>query len=340
MNRKVFIQIPANRPSGGVKVVNQLVNLFREHNYESYIVLPRDVYQANWLENPAPTINIDKMKILCERNDIVIDNWLDENTINETRKLKAQTKVFYSQGCTYYKSQYLVGDELFKSDLGYTHFWAVSNDSSNYLINKYSRLKKLYLVSPYFEFKIAENISKNIKRENKILCFSRKGIRYIMLAKLFFNKKIKFNVVNNFTEKECYELMSSNKFFLHTAVGVKNRQLRNIYYFLRGKKENIYSVISPYGYKEGFPLPAAEAVLCGSIVIGFAMGGGLEWMSPSTCFLAKDRSCFSLIKNIQAALSASNEELDIMRGNAFRAISKFNKEHTWRQIETFLNEIN
>ena len=29
MSRKVFVQIPANHPSGGIKVANQLVNLFR-----------------------------------------------------------------------------------------------------------------------------------------------------------------------------------------------------------------------------------------------------------------------------------------------------------------------
>jgi len=38
MRKKVFVQIPNNNPSGGIKVTNQLVNLFQEHNYESYVV--------------------------------------------------------------------------------------------------------------------------------------------------------------------------------------------------------------------------------------------------------------------------------------------------------------
>ena len=92
-------------------------------------------------------------------------------------------------------------------------------------------------------------------------------------------------------------------------------------------------------YKEGFPLPPAEAAMCGSIVIGFHMGGGLEWMSSSTCFPAKDRSYLSLMEKIREALSASDDELHTMRENAFRAVNKFNKEHTWQQIETFLSEL-
>jgi len=339
MRRKVFVQIPTNHPSGGIKVANQLVNLFREYGYESYIVLPHDLYQADWLIHPAPTINIARMRELCESNDIVIDNWIDKNTINETKKLKAKIKVYYSQGCTFYRTKTLIGDEHLKSDLGYTHFWVVSNDSFKYLANKYPRIKKWYLVNPYFEFDIAKKILEKIKRENKILCLSRKGKMYITLAKLFFDNRIKFNIVNTFTERECYELMASHKFFLHTAVGVNKRYFKNICNYIVGRKQNIMSIVSPVGHKEGFPLPAAEAAMCGAIVIGFAMGGGLEWMSPSTSFLAKDRSYFSLIKKIKEALSASDGQLNKIKENAMKAVSRFNKKHTWQQIETFLSEI-
>jgi len=95
MKRKVFIQLPGNNPSGGVKVGNQLVNLFREHNYESYVVLPSEVYQADWLINPAPTIGIAKMREIVQRNDIVIDNWPDKRTLAPLLRLKAKTKIFY-----------------------------------------------------------------------------------------------------------------------------------------------------------------------------------------------------------------------------------------------------
>jgi len=344
MNRKIFVQIPSNDPSGGVKVANQLVNLFREHDYESYVVLPNEIQQADWLICPAPTINIYKMKKLCEKSSIVIDNWVDKNTISESAKLKANAKVFYAQGCTFPKSKYLMGDSFLKKDTPYTHFWAVSKDSLIYLKLKYQRVQNWYLVNPYFDLEFIEQNTSDIQRKDKIVCLSRKGKSYIQMSQFLFDSKIKFEIINRkFTEKEFYQLCASSKFFLSTAIGINNHCIKNFMkIFLNNFREKKYELIThviPLGHKEGFPLPPTEAALCGSVVIGFAMGGGLEWMSPSTCFLAKDRSYFSLIKKIKEALSASDEELDTMRENAFKAVSKFDKKRTWRQIKVFLKNI-
>jgi len=347
MTRKIFVQVPSNNPSGGVKVANQLVNLFQEHDYESYIVLPHEVYLADWLIKPAPTINIAKMQKLCEDNDIIVDNWPDRVTTNASMRAKARTKVFYMQGCTFPRSKDLIGDNYFKRDIGYTHFWVVSTDSMEYLKKQYSNAKypspeKWYLVNPYFDFESAKKIAAGVKRKSEVLALSRKGRSYIKLAKFRYGNQIKINTIDKFSEEQIYELYAEHKFFLSTAVGVDpNKQLiRNILSFLRhADLGRLVWVISPEGRREGFPLPPAEAAMCGSIVIGFAMGGGLEWMSPNTCFLAKDRSYFSLMKKIKEALIASDEQLDGMRENAFRTVSKFNKEHTWQQIEAFLSHL-
>lgn len=345
MSRKVFVQIPSNYPSGGIKVAHQLVNLFREHNYESYIVLPQKVYQADWLIYSTPTINIMRMKELCENDDIVIDNWVDKETIKETMKLKCCTKVFYAQGCTFPKSKTLIGDYFLKNDIGYTHFWTVSRDSLDYLKKTYPRVQSWHLVNPYFDLISIKQTISGIQRMNKILCLSRKGNRYIQLSQLLFGSRIKFEVIRRkFTEKEFYQLCASSKFFLNTASGVENYTYKNFVKTIlnalsKNKKYEIITYVIPSGHKEGFNLPPAEAAMCGSIGIGFAMGGGLEWMSPSSCFLAKDRSYFSLIKKVKEALSTSDEQLNAMRENAFRAVSKFNKENTWQQIETFLSNI-
>ena len=341
MTRKVFVQIPSNQPSGGIKVANQLANLFREHGYESYVVLPYDVYQANWLVHPAPVINFSRMNKICEERDIIIDNSNDKVLFTQTMQSKARIKVYYAQGCSFNKTSDTMGDDFLRNSFGYTHYWAVSNDSLKYLTYKYPRIKKWYLVSPYFEFDVVRRIIKEkVEREDKILCLPRKGKTYIWLAQFLFKDKIEFNVIDRFTEKEGYELMASCKFFLSTAIGVDRQHIRNIVRFFKyGSTKYNYSVVIPPGHNEGFNLPPAEAAMCGSIVIGFAMGGGLEWMAPDTCFLAKDRSYFSLIKRIREALSASDEEIDTMRENAFMAVSKFNKNNTWKQIEEFLSDL-
>jgi len=339
------VQIPNNRPSGGGKVANQLVNLFRENNYESYIVLPNEVYQADWLMNPAPTINIAGMKQICRSNDIIIDNWNDKYTVAETMRAKADIKIAYWQACTFCKGGNLIGDDFLINDLGYTHFWVVSKDSLNYLKKKYHRIQKWYLVNPYFELEAINQIRSGVKAKDKILCLGRKGNKYIKVAQLLFGSRIKFEVINRkFTESGFYRLCASSKFFLCTAIGIDHKYFKQFVKILLNalmmeKKYQVMSIIVPPGHKEGFSLPPAEAALCGSIVIGFAMGGGLEWMSPDTCFLAKDRSYLSLIKKIKEALSASDEDLHTIRENAFRAAKKFSKEHTWRQVEAFIQEL-
>lgn len=343
----MFIQVPSNGASGGIKVANQLVNLFREHDYDAYIVLPHEVYSADWLIKPAPTTNIAQMKKTCKSSDIVIDNWIDKDTVTETMGLKARTKVFYLQGCTFLRSRSLTGNDVLKRDLGYTHFWVVSTDSMEYLKKRYSNAKypppeKWYLVNPYFDFESAKKIAAGVEHKREVLAFSRKGRSYIKLARFRYGKKIKINTVDKFREEQAYRLYAAHKFFLSTAVGVDPRKqlIRNLFSFLRhGDLGRLIWVISPEGRREGFPLPPAEAAMCGSIVIGFAMGGGLEWMSPDTCFLAKDRNYFSLLKKIKAALSASDEELNTIRKNAYEAVTKFNKEHTWQQIKAFLSQL-
>ncbi|MCL0037612.1 hypothetical protein M1N10_01195 [Thermodesulfovibrionales bacterium] len=44
------------------------------------------------------------------------------------------------------------------------------------------------------------------------------------------------------------------------------------------------------------------------------------------------------MKKIKEALSASDEQLNTMRESAFKTVSEFNKEHTWKQVKSFLEE--
>ncbi len=334
---RIFVRVPSNAPSGGIKVANQLVNLFREKGVGSFLVVNRETHIADWMIHPAPVISIDDLMGTCKVDDIVIDNWIDQYTIETTKKLNAKIKIYYSQGSTFYKSKTLIGDDHLKRGNIYTHYWAVSSDAQKILESNYPKTGRWYLVHPYLEHDVITSIRENAKqRKDAILCLSRKGKSYILFAKVLQGHMVSFDIINRkFTEIEIYKLMARYKFFLSTAVGVKPQYIKNIVRLLIRGRTDFVKVINPY--REGFPLPPAEAALCGSIVIGFAMGGGLEWMSPSTCFLAKDRSYFSLMKKTKEALSASEEQLDAIRENAFRAVSKFNKERTWQQIEAFLS---
>lgn len=333
---RVFVRVPSNSPSGGIKVANQLVNLFRKKRVESFLVPNEEPYVADWMIHPAQVISLDRLMETCGTEDIVIDNWIDRHTVDTTEALKARVKIFYSQGSTFLKNRTLVGDSYLKTGGVYTHYWAVSADAQRILEFKYPKTGKWHLVHPYFERDAIASVRQNTnQREDALLCLARKGKSFILTAKLALGRRIKFHVINRrFTEIEIYELMARHRFFLSTAAGISPRRIKNIAKLLIRGRTSFVKVINPY--REGFPLPPAEAALCGSIVIGFAMGGGLEWMSPGTCFLAKNRSHLSIMRRSKEALSTPDEQLENMRVNAFQTLSKFNEEHTWEQIEYFL----
>jgi glycosyltransferase involved in cell wall biosynthesis len=106
---------------------------------------------------------------------------------------------------------------------------------------------------------------------------------------------------------------------------------------LREREKHRNSWLVPAGHLLGFPMSAAEAAWLGTGVIGFAMGGGLEWMSQETCFLARDRDEDSLLNSIEEVLNTPTTKLQEKIDNARLSVSRFTKEHTWNQIQQSLN---
>ncbi len=99
-------------------------------------------------------------------------------------------------------------------------------------------------------------------------------------------------------------------------------------------------IIYPDGKStEVFPLPPAEAALAGAVVIGFAKDGDWEWMDHNNTFISKDKSYIELLKAVRRALTTPAEELDAMNARARAALARFNKDQTWREIDTFLQTL-
>lgn len=345
MMRRVFVQLPSNGPSGGVKVANQLVNLFRDKGYDAYIVLPSGPRAADWLLKPAPVISQQEMVRLCQSQDLVVDNWPDLKSYSITASLPARTKIFYSQGCTYLRGRQYLGDSYFTARLCYTHYWFVSRDSLEYVASKYPSAmspmpRDWAVVHPYLEFELAASVN-TVVRGPGILAFSRKGPSHIRAIQIFGRLDRDIEVVDKFTEAESYTMYSTHRFFLHTPTGLSavGRRLRNWLRLLKGADpDELFWVVSPEGRREGFSLPGAEAAMCGAVVVGFAMGGGREWMAEGNCFIAKDHSYQSLIANIREATSKPDDELNSVAARARLAVGRFTRENTWNQISESLRD--
>jgi len=335
---KFFLSGAHNKPSGGAKVINQVANLFNEKGYKAYVVVPDKSYRADFINNPAETIGFNDMVKTCKEEDIVIDCWQSVESWNATKNSKARKKVFWQHGASVPIGRKYTGPKVFDKNTIYTHQWNVSKACKEYIQEKYS-VDKIDIVHPFFDTETLKKYStQRFKyRRNGLLCLTRRGSQYIPKIIRAFGSKTKITVIHGYyREEEFFEELIRHKFFISVDDGVRNRPIkkikRKILSIIKPEMRDANSWIVPKGHLLGFPMPPAEAARCGAIVIGFAMGGGLEWMDDSNCYLARDRDLESFLFNIKKALSTSEKELTKISAAAFKATNKFNKEHTWGQI--------
>jgi glycosyltransferase involved in cell wall biosynthesis len=350
---KIFVFSAHNKPSGGTKVLNQVVNLFIDHGHDACLVIPDKSEVATFIDNPAPTCDYKDVKKLCTSEDIIIDGWQWKEAWNLIKSVPAKEKIFWQHGASIPKGKQVVGDIIYKKGHPYTQFWNVSQACAEYIKEKYN-IKKIGIVHPFFDTSSIKtyidqknNLKNNLKREG-ILMLDRRGKKHIKEVIKKFGDKQKITVLQQpYHEEDFFKLLLTHKFFISVDPGVDNhfsliKKIKDIINSIfnsefREKHSNRATWIIPKGHLLGFPMPPVEAALLGCSVIGFAMGGGLEWMNKNNCFIVKDRNTKDLLNQINIALSSSDEELSNKIIDADIAASKFTKEHTWKQLKKLLD---
>ena len=344
-NTKVFLTSANNKPSGGGKVLNQVSNLFRVKGYDSYLALPGTPEKALWLDSPSEVISLEDMIKKCDKNDIVIDGWQKKEIYKATMRCSATVKVFWSHGASIPIGNDYVGEKAFLKNSGYTHQWNVSKVCKNYIEEKYN-LKNIDIIHPFFDDNLMKKflIQKRKFNSNRkgILCLARRGSTLIPSIVKKFCPKNKISVIHgNFSTFELYDSLLRHRYFVSLDNGISDRNLKvkTIIYLKTffSKDKNLRNFwLVPKGNILGFPMSACEAAWLGGIVIGFPMGGGLEWMNKNNCFIAEDRDLDSLIDAIERALNSDEKTLNKISENAYDSVKRFNKENTWKEIANSL----
>lgn len=342
MKPRVFVQTPHHRPSGGIKVNHRLVNLFREKGYEAYLFTPTETITVpDWFHDPSPhIISNDEMLRLCQKEDLVIGGWPDRISTAYITQAAAYVKIFYSQGSTFPSSATLLGDQVFSSAVGYTHFWAVGETTKKVLEQAYNH--QFHVVYPYFDKTYIQKAAQKQDRNKSFLALNRsgRGDVYIQFVKFIFRNHISIcSPTGPFTEDEFFSYAAANRFFLHTSTGWRRSIRKHLSDFIHGR-ERMKLIYAQGKHIEGFPLPPAEAALAGAVVVGFdSMGGESDWMDETSAFLAPDGDYWALYKVVQQALTATKDEIEEKRRNAQQSLARFHKDYTWSQIERFLNTV-
>ena len=101
--------------------------------------------------------------------------------------------------------------------------------------------------------------------------------------------------------------------------------------------------LSEFIGKAGVGLPAAKAMACGCIVIGYHGNGGMKFFDSSYCFPIREGNIKEFVKNIETILTQSNQDsetLKQMRLKASKAIlERYSREKAENSIVQAFQEL-
>jgi len=254
----IYVLSPENnRPSGGIKILYRHVDVLQRRGFSAAILHQQPGFRCTWFANDTRVVYLPEVQ-LTERDFLVIPEIFGPNmfALSQLAQIGPRVKkVIFNQNCYYtflghpidsvlhpeFKTPYEKSEEFVAAIV-------VSEDSKRYLEYTYPRLNV---------FRIHNAINVDVfayRREKKPqICFMPRKhpedalqVLAILRAR---NALRDFTVVpiDNKTEREVAAIMQESAIFMS------------------------------FGYPEGCPLPPAEAMACGCIVVGYHGMGGAEY---------------------------------------------------------------
>lgn len=323
-NATVYLTLPHNEPSGGVKVVNEFVGLFRSRGHDAYVCLPEAcAVPATFIRDPAPVLALDEMVRRSTARDVIISTWHSKQEYEATCAAAAAVKVFWQHGILIPTTPDSVGERVFESGV-FNQYWNVSHACGRFIQDKY-RLPSMAIVNPFFDPPLGEV---PWSQRSGALVLARRGSEYIQPLRLVVEQAGErlTTVTGRFHDRDIEQMLLEHRFFISIDNGIKRPPWWKPWSRRRGSwvwhKQNLL----------GFPVTAAQAAMCRNVVLGFAMGGGLEWMTLDNSYIARDNSLTSLLDVTQGCLSSTDTQWEAMVQRARQAVSRFSRDHAWSQI--------
>jgi glycosyltransferase involved in cell wall biosynthesis len=271
---KIFYYCPcSNKPCGGIKVIYQHVQVLHENGFEVYVLHPKPNFKCTWFKHQTPVANysLSISNLYNTQKKLTLPNGKKYTLKNEDiivipevygpnfKKIAPNNKkVIFNQGAYLSFKKYSLN---------------LTDKTGNYLDNNiiaslcisedtYKNIQFAFPTLPIYRVQWSLNTSIFHYQGNKkpiVAYMPRKNIehaRHIINLLKFHGglDNITIRKINNKTELEVSEILKESLIFINL------------------------------GSAEGLPLPPAEAMASGCLVIGYHGNGGKEYMLPEFCY--------------------------------------------------------
>lgn len=302
--RHIYYLCPdSNRPAGGIKVVYEHVDILNENGFSAFVLHGQKGFRCNWFHNETRVSDVKKCR-LREQDFLAIPELYGKyyaEGISRSKKAKVfwesfntpAKKIIFNQGC------YLTfgGHALWNHDNGVLYrdpsvlaTMVVSKDSAEYLRYAFPghRIYRVHNAIDPYRFSLELNKSKQI-------CFMPESNPrdLLQIAKILEQRR------------------NNSSFHLVPIENRTEQEVADIF-----KKSLIYLNLR---YHEGWGLPAAEAMCCGCIVIGYHGMGGKESFDPEFCYPVETGNIIEFVKAIEQVISLHQNNPQLLREKSERA---------------------
>jgi glycosyltransferase involved in cell wall biosynthesis len=273
----------SDEPSGGHKMLYRHVDVLNSHGYQASAIHARPGFRYSWFANRTQITYLEPGVVTT--SDLVVVPETMGPYLGEIAP--GCRKVVFNQNCYYTFLNY----PLTGSPCAYEHpdvraAIVVSQDSEDYLRHVFPKLA-VYRI----HYSIDTNLFRPAWPKKRVICCMPRKRRNDLcqvlniLACRGALEGVEVAPIENLPEREVAALLGECQVFLSTSED------------------------------EGFGLPAAEAMACGCIVVGFHGGGGREFMRPDCAYPVAGGDVLGFASTVERVLKSDAETLR-QRGEA------------------------
>jgi glycosyltransferase involved in cell wall biosynthesis len=336
---KIYYLCPdSNSAVGGIKVIYQHVIILRELGFEANVLHGKAGFKCTWFEHNAPIKYFDTTKI--EPNDyVVIPEIFFHLRVNPDISLKNKIRKFIGKKEDYYAARKIWITKCKKVIFNQNAFHTFLDLELDFDFKKLGELIVLDAI-----LCISEQNKKYLE-----YCFKNTQINRVKwsldFSKFNFDPSKKKKIIsymprkNSLHSKQVISILKARSFIdnfeIQAIDGLNETQVAE-------KLAESWIFLS-FGYPEGLPLPPAEAMASGCIVVGYDGGGGEEYFKPEFSYKIAfgeiinfcekvEEICKHFDSNFQQILEKAHSASDFIKQNYSSEIETKYLSNAWQKI--------